>query len=101
MGLGGTGGRKNSACISTVVSAIMQTAFCLSERWSGVVAEVVSIGTELLLGQIVDTDAAYLAQRLSALGINVYFRTTVGDNRERAVFTLRQAVSRADLVLTV
>ncbi len=65
------------------------------------VAEVVSIGTELLLGQIVDTDAAYLAQQLSALGINIYFRATVGDNRERAAFALRQALSRADLVLTV
>lgn len=65
------------------------------------VAEVVSIGTELLLGQIVDTDAPYLAQQLSALGINVYFRQTVGDNFERAVQTVRQAVGRADLVLLV
>lgn len=65
------------------------------------VAEVVSIGTELLLGQIVDTDAAYLAQQLSALGISVYFRATVGDNQERAVFAVRQAVSRADLVLLI
>lgn len=65
------------------------------------VAEVVSIGTELLLGQIVDTDAAYLAQQLSALGISVYFRATVGDNHERAVSALKQAVGRADLVFTV
>ena len=65
------------------------------------VAEVVSIGTELLLGQIVDTDAAYLAQQLSALGINVYHRATVGDNLSRAVATVRQAVSRADLVILV
>ncbi len=65
------------------------------------VAEVVSIGTELLLGQIVDTDAAYLAQQLSALGINVYHRATVGDNLQRAASTVRQAVSRADLVILV
>ena len=65
------------------------------------VAEVVSIGTELLLGQIVDTDAAYLAQQLSALGINVYHRATVGDNLARAAATVRQAVSRADLVLLI
>lgn len=65
------------------------------------VAEVVSIGTELLLGQIVDTDAAYLAQQLSALGINVYHRATVGDNLDRAVATVKQAVSRADLVILV
>ncbi|MES2462906.1 MAG: competence/damage-inducible protein A [Armatimonadota bacterium] len=65
------------------------------------IAEVVSIGTELLLGQIVDTDAAYLAQQLSALGINVYHRATVGDNLGRAVETLRQATERADLVITI
>ena len=65
------------------------------------VAEVVSIGTELLLGQIVDTDAAYLAQQLSALGISVYHRATVGDNLERAVATVTQAVSRADMVFLI
>lgn len=64
-------------------------------------AEVVSIGTELLLGQIVDTDAAYLAQQLSALGIDVYHRATVGDNFERATATVRQALSRADLVILI
>jgi nicotinamide-nucleotide amidase len=66
-----------------------------------VIAEVVSIGTELLLGQIVDTDAPYLAQQLSALGINVYFRATVGDNLHRAVAAVRQAVDRSDLVILV
>ena len=65
------------------------------------IAEVVSIGTELLLGQIVDTDAAYLAQQLSALGINVYYRATVGDNLGRAIASLRQATERADLVITI
>jgi nicotinamide-nucleotide amidase len=66
-----------------------------------VVAEVVSIGTELLLGQIVDTDAAYLAQQLSALGVSVYHRATVGDNFERAVAAVRQAVGRADVVFLI
>lgn len=65
------------------------------------VAEVVSIGTELLLGQIVDTDAAYLAQQLSALGISVYHRATVGDNLDRAIATVRQAVGRADIVFLI
>ena len=49
------------------------------------VAEVLSIGTELLLGQIVDTNAAYLARILSALGIDLYHKTTVGDNAGRVV----------------
>ena len=64
-------------------------------------AEVISIGTELLLGQIVDTDAAYLARQLSALGINVYHRATVGDNLERAVETVARAKDRADIVFLI
>jgi nicotinamide-nucleotide amidase len=65
------------------------------------IAEVISIGTELLLGQIVDTDAAYLAQQLSALGIDIYYRQTVGDNLGRAVEAIQRAAGRADLVITI
>ena len=65
------------------------------------IAEVVSIGTELLLGQIVDTDAVFLAQQLFALGVNVYHRATVGDNLDRAIATVRQATERADLVFLI
>ncbi len=50
---------------------------------SSVRAEIISVGTELLLGQIVDTNAAYLAQRLAEIGIDVYFKQTVGDNSPR------------------
>lgn len=64
-------------------------------------AEIVSIGTELLLGQIVDTNAAYLARRLSELGIECYYRQTVGDNVRRAVHTVSLALERADVVLLV
>jgi len=66
-----------------------------------VIAETLSVGTELLLGQIVDTDAVFLAQMLSRLGITLYFRTTVGDNPGRIQEALRLALSRADLVFTV
>jgi len=65
------------------------------------IAEVVSIGTELLLGQIVDTDAAFLARALSDAGVSVFHRTTVGDNVERMAATLRQALGRADIVFCV
>ena len=65
------------------------------------IAETISVGTELLLGQIVDTDAVFLAQMLSRLGVPLYFRTTVGDNPERIKDALRLALSRADLVLTI
>jgi nicotinamide-nucleotide amidase len=61
--------------------------------------ELVSVGTELLLGQIVDTNAAYLAGKLSELGISVYHKTTVGDNAERLAAALRISLGRSDVVL--
>jgi nicotinamide-nucleotide amidase len=62
-------------------------------------AEILSIGAELLLGQITDTNAAYLAQRLAALGVDLYFVSQVGDNLERLSATLRRARDRADIVI--
>jgi nicotinamide-nucleotide amidase len=64
-------------------------------------AEIISVGTELLLGQIVDTNAPYLGRALSALGIDVFYRVTVGDNVARLADALRTALSRADLVITI
>lgn len=64
-------------------------------------AEVVSIGTELLLGQIVDTDAAFISQRLAEIGIGVYRRATVGDNLERVTAAIKEALERADVVITI
>ncbi len=63
-------------------------------------AEIVTIGTELLLGQIVDTNAAYLAQQLAAIGVDLYYKTTVGDNVERIAGVIRQALQRSDVVIT-
>ncbi len=60
--------------------------------------ELFSVGTELLLGQIVDTNAAFLAAKLSELGINVYHKTTVGDNAERLAAALRISLGRSDVV---
>ncbi|MCZ7571733.1 MAG: CinA family nicotinamide mononucleotide deamidase-related protein [Ardenticatenaceae bacterium] len=62
--------------------------------------EIVTIGTELLLGQIVDTNAAWLAQQLAELGLNLYRKTTVGDNSERIVAALREALERSQVVIT-
>ena len=64
-------------------------------------AEIVSVGTELLLGQIVDTNAAYVARVLSDLGISVYRRVTVGDNMERLLAALRDALENSDIVITI
>src|ERR1700730_17417736 len=62
-------------------------------------AEILSCGTELLLGQITDTNATYLAQSLSALGIDLYFVSQVGDNQGRIVDTLRRAWERSELII--
>ncbi|MGI8689092.1 MAG: CinA family nicotinamide mononucleotide deamidase-related protein [Thermomicrobiales bacterium] len=63
-------------------------------------AEIVSVGTELLLGQITDTNATFLAQSLADLGIDLFFVSQVGDNRGRLVETLRRGWERSDLVIT-
>lgn len=62
-------------------------------------AEVLSIGTELLLGHITDTNASWLAQQLGPLGIDLFYVSTVGDNQERLTATLAQARERSDLVV--
>lgn len=62
-------------------------------------AEIITTGTEILLGEIVDTNAAWMARRLRDLGINLFYKTTVGDNLERIAAVMRQGVLRSDLVL--
>lgn len=62
-------------------------------------AEIISIGTEILLGEITDTNAAYLAQQLPLLGVDLYWVTQVGDNRGRIVEVLERAWSRSDLII--
>jgi nicotinamide-nucleotide amidase len=62
-------------------------------------AEILAVGTELLLGQIVNTNAQFLAQECAALGINVYYQTVVGDNEERLLGSFELAASRADVVI--
>jgi nicotinamide-nucleotide amidase len=63
-------------------------------------AEIVTIGTEMLLGDLVDTNTAWISQRLAELGVAIYRHTTVGDNIERIVEALREASSRSTLVIT-
>ena len=64
------------------------------------ICEILSVGTELLMGQIANTDAQYLSRRLSEYGVNLYRQTTVGDNPGRVKQALNEALSRADLVIT-
>ncbi len=63
-------------------------------------AEIISIGTELLLGEITDTNASYLASQLPLLGIDLYWISQVGDNRARLVEVLKRAWQRSELILT-
>jgi nicotinamide-nucleotide amidase len=63
-------------------------------------AEIVAIGSELLLGQIVDTNSTWMAQRLTALGVNLFYKSVVGDNPDRMKEVLTQALERADVVVT-
>jgi nicotinamide-nucleotide amidase len=62
-------------------------------------AELITSGTELLLGEITDTNTPYIAGQLAVLGIDLYYTTTVGDNYERFTGVLRQAWQRSDLVI--
>ncbi len=61
--------------------------------------EIISVGTELLMGQTINTNAAALARELFSLGVGVYFQTVVGDNEERLAEVFRQALSRAELII--
>ena len=63
-------------------------------------AEIIAVGTEILLGDILNTNAQYLSKELAQLGIEVYFQTVVGDNPKRLKDTIFQAFSRADLIIT-
>jgi nicotinamide-nucleotide amidase len=62
-------------------------------------AEIIAIGSELLLGETIDTNSAYLARELAAIGINLFRKTVVGDNEERIASVISEALDRADLLI--
>jgi nicotinamide-nucleotide amidase len=63
-------------------------------------AEVIAVGSELLLGQIVDTNSAVIARHFASIGLNLFYKTTVGDNLARTTAVIRQALDRSDVVVT-
>ena len=63
-------------------------------------AEIIAVGTELLLGNITNTNASEISRALSAVGVNVFWHTVVGDNPERLREALKIARKRADVILT-
>ncbi len=65
----------------------------------GLRAEIVTTGTEILLGEIVDTNAAWMAQQLRDVGVNLYYKTTVGDNEARVRSVIELGLSRSDVII--
>src|SRR5512147_2472169 len=63
-------------------------------------AEIITIGTEILLGEIVDTNTRYIAKHLRGLGVDLYRTITIGDNKERIADAIRDSMQRADIVIT-
>lgn len=63
------------------------------------VVELISVGTEILLGNIVNTHASYLAEKLALLGLSVFYQVTVGDNEKRLFETVETAINRSDIVI--
>ena len=63
-------------------------------------AEIISIGTEILLGEIVDTNSAHIARTLRNIGLNLFYTTSVGDNVQRITNALNIALDRADIIIT-
>jgi len=63
-------------------------------------AEIITIGTEILLGEIVDTNTRYLARSLRALGVDLYRTITIGDNEDRIASAIQHSMERADIVIT-
>lgn len=61
--------------------------------------EIISVGTEILLGNIVNTNAAYLSEKCAGLGLSCYYQDVVGDNEDRLLETIKLALSRADILL--
>lgn len=63
-------------------------------------AEIISVGTEILLGDIVNTNTQFLAKELASIGIEVYRQEVIGDNKDRLLGILKEALSRSDMVIT-
>ena len=63
------------------------------------IVELISVGTEILLGNIVNTNAAYLSEKCAGLGLSCFYQDVVGDNEDRLYETIKTALGRADILL--
>ena len=71
----------------------------LWKRGIYMIAELVAVGTEILLGNIVNTNSAYLSEKCAQLGLSVYYESVVGDNRDRMKAVIASALDRSDVVI--
>ena len=71
----------------------------LEKRYIKMIAELVAVGTEILLGNIVNTNSAYLSEKCAQLGLSVYYESVVGDNRDRMKAVIASALDRSDVVI--
>ena len=63
------------------------------------ITELISVGTEILLGNIVNTNSAYLSEMCARLGMDLYYQTVVGDNEEWMKHTVKMALERSDTII--
>ena len=62
-------------------------------------AELISVGTEILMGNILNSNARYLAEKCASLGLDMYYQVTVGDNYDRMMAVVKTALDRSDIVI--
>lgn len=84
----------------TLRSAIIKINFDRREKGERkMTAEIICVGTELLLGNIVNTNAQYISREMAKMGIDLYYQTVVGDNEERLANVLQAALGRSELII--
>lgn len=72
----------------------------IKEKGDEMRAEIITVGTEILLGDIVNTNSQFLAKELANIGIDVYHQGTVGDNETRLMESLNEGLKRSDIIIT-
>lgn len=82
--------------------SVLEVKGRITSKWCDLkmIAELIMVGTELLLGEIVDTNSNYLAEELAAIGVDLFYVTKVGDNQQRIARLIQNAFTRADIVIT-
>ena len=83
---------------SNTDSGILQAWLGSTHGEAKMIVELISVGTEILLGNIVNTNAAYLSEQCAGLGLSCYYQDVVGDNEDRLCETIRIALGRADIL---